>query len=313
MISSSPDNSDSLDQPEATPVNPAEIFVIRATSPEELNILSLVLSAAQITHRVKYTPSRQFEIHVSSLQKEKAEYEIAAYKQENRNWPPQSESTDIPLLFRAMSPLIVGCLMLFYSVTGGWQIQSHWFEAGAGNSGAILSGSEFYRLITALTLHADLVHLLGNCFIGVFLLHFFFQLTGNGIGLLTMLVTAALANYLNVMVHGAGHNFVGFSTAIFSVIGMLCTMGFATRTMHYFQHFFMPVMAGLALLALLGSSGERTDLGAHLFGLLCGLAMGSMVYFPAYDKLRRSVLCQFLLATACLTVPFIAWFSALSR
>ena len=90
-------------------------------------------------------------------------------------------------------------------------------------------------------------------------------------------------------------------------------MGFATRTMHYFQHFFMPVMAGLALLALLGSSGERTDLGAHLFGLLCGLAMGSMVYFPAYDKLRRSVLCQFLLATACLTVPFIAWFSALSR
>jgi hypothetical protein len=35
-----------------------------------------------------------------------------------------------------------------------------------------------------------------------------------------------------------------------------------------------PLAAGLGLLAMLGSSGEQTDLGAHLFGLLVGVVAG---------------------------------------
>ncbi len=37
----------------------------------------------------------------------------------------------------------------------------------------------------------------------------------------------------------------------------------------------MPLGAGVALLAMLGSSGERTDFGAHLWGLVVGLIMGA--------------------------------------
>lgn len=252
------------------------------------------------------------EVYVPALIAEKAQHEISAYLAENENWPPQTTSPEVALVFRAMSPLVVGALMLFYNVTGGWQSSSPWFEKGAGNSELILSGAEPYRLITALTLHADIVHLLSNCFFGALLLHFFFQLTGNGIGLFMMIVTSALANYLNVIVHGPGHHFVGFSTSIFSVIGMLCTIGFAVKTMRYFWHLFMPIMAGLALLALLGSSGERTDLGAHLFGLLCGLVIGNFVRLPHYTKARDSILLQAILAVATILIVFIAWSSALN-
>ncbi len=37
----------------------------------------------------------------------------------------------------------------------------------------------------------------------------------------------------------------------------------------------LPLGAGLALLSMLGSGGERTDLMAHLFGFMTGLILGA--------------------------------------
>ncbi len=74
-----------------------------------------------------------------------------------------------------------------------------------------------------------------------------------------------------------GHHFVGFSTAVFAVIGMLSMVSHHHQKRRIGFHFLMPFMAGAALLAMLGSSGERTDLGAHLFGLVSGLAIGRLL------------------------------------
>jgi len=208
--------------------------------------------------------------------------------------------------------VVVGILLLVYGLAGGWHANSQWFQKGAGDSSAILNNLEMYRLVTPLTLHADIVHLMSNCFLAVFLLHFFFHLTGNGIGLMAMLGTASLATLINVLVHGPGHFFVGFSTAIFSVIGMLCTISFAMQTKRLAAHFFMPVMSGLALLAFLGSSGERTDLGAHLFGLLCGLVGGNFVRLPVFASLRSSFAGQTILGSTVLTIFVFCWFIALN-
>jgi membrane associated rhomboid family serine protease len=41
----------------------------------------------------------------------------------------------------------------------------------------------------------------------------------------------------------------------------------------------VPIGAGLAILAMLGTAGERVDLWAHLFGLLVGGALGIPVGF----------------------------------
>ncbi|TKB23568.1 rhomboid family intramembrane serine protease [Desulfopila sp. IMCC35006] len=289
----------------------SESLIARVSDPNLLNTYSLVLSAADITHRIQYLSAHNIEIYVAVRQQERALYEIAAYDRENRDWPPKPEQDSFIPTFRAMSTVVIGCLVFMYGLSGEWHLKSFWFQKGAGDSSAIINNLELYRLVTPLTLHADIVHLMGNCFLGGFLLHFFFHLTGNGIGLFTMLITATVANLINVLVHGQGHMFVGFSTAIFSVIGMLCTISFAMQTKRLSLHFFMPIMSGLALLAFLGSSGERTDLGAHLFGLLCGLICGNVVRLPLFMTLRSSFAAQTLFGIVSFAFFFICWISAL--
>jgi membrane associated rhomboid family serine protease len=181
-----------------------------------------------------------------------------------------------------------------------------------GDSTAILVSHQWYRLVTALTLHADVVHLMGNCFLGGFLLHFLLLTTGNGIGLFTVLLSSTAANCINVFMHGPDHRFVGFSTAVFVVIGMLCVIGFAGKSKQSPLSLLMPVMAGLALLALLGSSGERTDLGGHLFGLLCGLFAGNIVKYPHFKKWRNSISLQVILSLMSYFIIWFCWHSALS-
>jgi membrane associated rhomboid family serine protease len=286
-------------------------MILQVSDPRLLNTYSLVLSAVGITHRIQYISEDHIEIYVASGQKERALYEIAAYDSENRNWPPSVQPDTFVPTFRAMSAVVIGSLIFIYGLSGDWNLHSFWFQKGAGDSSAILKNFELYRLVTPITLHADIVHLLGNCFLGGVLLHFFFHLTGNGIGLFAMLLTATIANFINVAVHGPGHLFVGFSTAIFSVIGMLCTISFAMQTKRLTLHFFMPVMSGLALLAFLGTSGERTDLGAHLFGLLCGLTSGNFVRLPIFTKLRSSFLVQTFLGTLTFAVFYTCWLLAL--
>ncbi len=289
----------------------SESKILQVSDPGLLNTYSLVLSAADITHRIQYISSDHIEIYVAVGQREKALYELASYDSENRNWPPSFQPDAFVPTFRAMSSLVTGGLVFMYGLSGDWRLHSFWFEKGAGDSSAILNNYQFYRLVTSLTLHADIVHLLGNCFLGAILLHFFFHLTGNGIGLFALLFTATLATFINVLVHGPGHLFVGFSTAIFSVIGMLCTISFALKTNRLALHFLMPMMSGLALLAFLGTGGERTDLGAHLFGLLCGLTTGNFVRLPIFATLRSSFLTQTLLGTFTIMTFFTCWLFAL--
>ena len=289
----------------------SESLIARISDPSLLNIYSLVLSAANITHRIHYLSTHHIEIYVAARQQEKALYEIAAYERENQEWPLTYQTDAFIPTFRAMSAVVIGGLVFMYGLSGDWHLQSFWFQKGAGDSTAIINNHELYRTVTPLTLHADIVHLMGNCFLGCFLLHFFFHLTGNGIGLFAMLLTATMANLINVLIHGPGHLFVGFSTAIFSVIGMLCTISFAMQTKRPSLHFFMPVMSGFALLAFLGSSGERTDLGAHLFGLLCGLVCGNFVRLPLFTTLRYSFFAQTLLGVISFGIIYACWIFAL--
>jgi len=295
------------------PEQSAESLIVKVSDPQLLNTYSLVLSSVDITHRIQYTSADDIEIYVAARQQERALYELAAYDSENRNWPPVNQRDTFVPTFRAMSSVVIGSLIFIYGLSGDWHLKSFWFQKGAGDSAAIVNNFELYRLITPLTLHADIVHLMGNCFLGGILLHFFFHLTGNGIGLFAILITATTANLINVLVHGPGHLFVGFSTAIFSIIGMLCTISFALRTKQLTLHFFMPLMSGLALLAFLGSSGERTDLGAHLFGLLCGLVSGNFVRLPIFTTLRSSFLTQTLLGVFTFAIFIASWIIALQR
>lgn len=289
-----------------TAENISPVFSTRET--EHLHLYSLILSAADINHTVSREDGYIWRIDVASADRAHALAEIHAYDEENRHWPlrPPSEDTFQPY-FRAQGILIVVSLALFYSVTGSWSPHSVWFSKGAVDSSRILHNGEYFRLLTALTLHADLVHLLGNCFLGGFLLHFYFRLLGNGIGLFALVLSATLANYINVIIHGPGHLSVGFSTAVFSVIGLFSALNYRHYGFTRPARLVLPLMAGFALLAMLGSSGERTDLGAHFFGLATGLVTGTILGIDILFNLRHNGWLQLLLTLTMLTLPVLAW------
>lgn len=280
---------------------------------EQLNSCSLVLAARGITHLIDAGPDGEIAIYVDADDRHQAALEIAAYIEENRDWPLPLAPHEYPRpVFRAMGLLVSGCLAILYGLSGPWRPEALWFVAGAGDGQAILAQGEIYRLATALTLHADVVHLLSNCLLGAVLLHYLLDLTGNGIGLMLMLLTAVAANALNVWVHGPEHHFVGFSTALFSAIGMLCTIGYGGGGRRPSpRNLFMPLMAGLALLAALGSEGPRTDLGSHLFGLFAGLACGPLVRLPGYKSARASLPLQILLSLGFFLTFVLCWWLAL--
>ncbi len=299
--------------PSAVPHDPdEEQRTVYRTSEEQLALsCSLVLSATGINHFV--TPSAgALQLSVAETDAAEAERQIQAYLQENQNWPPRpiAPDKDFRPLLQPPTLLLVGAMALLYTVTGPWSADSLWFASGAGDADAILHKGEWFRLITALTLHADTVHLLGNCAFGGFLFHFFCKLTGNGLGLFSMLLTATLGNFINVFLHNGQHLFVGFSTAVFAIIGMLAMLSRYNRIRTGYLTI-MPIMAGAAFLAMLGSSGERTDLGAHFFGLCSGFVGGWFLTREPLLTLRQSNLFQTILFFLFLAGIIVPWKLAL--
>lgn len=286
-------------------------IVFETNSQEQLSNCSLVLSALHITHTISRNDANHI-ILVSEADGAAAKHHIDEYLKENRNWPPQkdfqeqsSSSIQPPTL------LVVGSLMLFFYITGPWSEHSLWFSNGAGDATAILTHGEYYRLVTALTLHADITHLLGNCFLGGFLIHFFCRTTGPGIGIFTILLSAAMGNFINVYLHGGNHLFVGFSTAVFSTIGMLVMISYHANKRLTSYQVFIPFMAGVALLAMTGSSGERTDLGAHFFGLLSGFVFGRLLTTNTVMRYRSSSMIQLFLFLLTVVFVYISWEKAM--
>ncbi len=273
----------------------------------------LILSAARIPHKIE-AQDHLFLLLTPEEFYLRADHELASYYSENEHWPPKQISADnFSPQFLPFSLLTISLLAIFYLVTGSWDHQSIWFSAGAGDADAILKGHEFYRLITALTLHADQVHLAGNCIIGGILFHFLCKSTGNGLALLTGLSSAILANLVNVILHGYNHHFVGFSTFVFAVIGIQTALKIrlATNNKQVGIQLVTPLMAGFGLLAVFGSSGERTDLGAHFFGLFCGLFVGLCLH-SVIMRYRSSWSVQALSFIVSIIIILLSWWAALT-
>lgn len=290
-----------------------EIETILSTTNSELAAnWSLVLTAMEIPHGV-IREDMVYHLQVPKDLSQLALREIDLYLEENRDWPPkEAPLQEAEAGIKPPTILLMGALSLFYGVTGPWTEHSHWFSQGAGNSEAILLAGEWFRLVTALTLHADIVHLMGNVFLGGFLLHFFCRIQGTGMGLFSILLSATAGNWLNVFLRGPGHHFVGFSTAVFATIGLLAMVNFHLRQKSAGYPILLPFMAGAALLAMVGSSGERTDLGAHLFGLLTGLLVGRILCLQVFLRLRAIVTVQTSLILLSGFIIYNSWQAALA-
>lgn len=292
---------------EAVPYNEADLIPIAAGPDEQLDTLSLVLSAVGIEHWQDPAGGR---LLVTARREQAARYHLDQYRLENRDWPPP-----LPVCQQAAHqgfPTLIAMTLLafFYGYTGQWSSANPWFAHGAIDSVAILDHGEWWRLLTALTLHADIAHLLGNCLLGGLVVHLLSETLGYGLTWVLLVGSGMAGNLCNIVLRQQAHISVGFSTAVFAAIGLLTGLQLGRATPRSYRTVLIPLGSGVALLAMLGSEGMRTDLGAHFFGCVIGLWMGLFTGFLRINKQLQSSKCQIFLFLAALLLFPLAWFLA---
>lgn len=246
----------------------------------------------------------------------RAKEELRLFEQENHNWPPPppDESPQHDNLLPTLSVLIAiaafhNLCQLDISLAGHNPVD--WVGLGNADAGKILRG-DWWRLLTSLTLHADLIHLLGNMAIGgVFMVRICRDL-GAGLGWSLVLASGILGNLVNALLQHPDHRAVGASTAVFGAVGLLAAISLLRYRLNLRRRWPIPIAAALALLALLGSSGERTDLGAHLFGFACGFGLGLGAEYLLGRFGRPGPWRNRLLSVGTAALMLFAWYAALS-
>jgi membrane associated rhomboid family serine protease len=270
---------------------------------------ALVLVAEGLTPRVAPTGDK-FVISVPAEQHESANAALAAYERENPLLPDDNaeEPRGSAHLYVALAVSVA--LVDMYFVTDVWHQAVHWLERGGADAGRILNG-ELWRAVTALTLHADFKHALGNAIAGAIFLTAVGRALGPGLGCALVLLSGVAGNLLNAFVHPAFHVSVGASTAVFGALGMLGGLGVVRRHRLGWRgrRAWLPIAAGLGLLAFLGTAGERVDLWAHLFGFVFGAVLG--IVAALIVKRRPGARFQWLWGLSALALIVCSWMLAL--
>lgn len=250
------------------------------------------------------------ELHSRSIE------ELQTFEAENRHWPPlvppyrpsrESRLTTLSLLF---------LLATFHNITRlNIPLFGHsapdWREIGSAKVHLINYG-EWWRLVTALTLHADFVHLLSNLTIGGFFVFFLCRELGSGLGWSMLLCAGILGNWFNSLVQLPTHSSVGSSTAVFGAVGMLAVINFVRHSNGTGRRWRLVGAAALALLALLGTEGKNTDIGAHLFGFVSGVGIGFIAEAMIARVGRPGRIMNRLLAFSAGVIVLVSWYAAIN-
>ncbi len=266
---------------------------------------AVVLAAGDIPHRLRPRLDG-WALVVAARDADAAREALDAYDRENADVPEPVEARARPVRGAAAVGVAVGLLLLaFFVVTGTRAGGRVWFARGSADAARIVDG-EWWRTITALTLHADASHVGGNAVASAVLVGAVCHELGPGVGLGLLLLAGAGGNALTAVVHRAHHDSVGASTALFGAVGLLAAGRLASRARRGAgRKRWLVVGASLALLALLGTSPDA-DLLAHASGLLVGGVLGLAV--PAAPRLRPAV--QWGLALTVVAVVVAAWLRA---
>lgn len=239
----------------------------------------LVLNACGIPHQTVQLGGREC-IYVPPLVENIALSELGAFSRETAMPAPGNPPLKVfPHAYLAALALLPVILWHGWRV-GWWQTPQLlpppelWNAAGVLDIVRVRVFNEWYRTVTALTLHASLTHLCGNVAFGSIFLALLARLTGVGRALWLTLLGGLLGNALTVLLRPRPVLSLGFSTALFASIGAIA--GFMANQQYGRRKAMLPVAAAAALLAMLGTEGENTDYAAHLAGLGCGLALGAL-------------------------------------
>jgi membrane associated rhomboid family serine protease len=269
---------------------PESIVVFRSADRAACDERAFMMLAVNIAWSIE-VDGAEFVLLVAEADAERALTQLRLYESERRR--PLLQSPPKPYSFPhawlgATIYVFVLMLVAFAVSNGWWRVDA--FDVGELDAARVQNG-QWWRAVTALTLHLDGNHLLANLGAGVWFGYLAAQQLGVGSAWLLIVGGAALANWLEAQLGPAAHRAVGASTAVFTALGMLAAYTWRRR-FHYRQNWarrWGPLVAGVVLLGWLGTEGEHTDLVAHALGFTVGCLIGATAAVAAMRRMLRRV------------------------
>jgi rhomboid protease GluP len=283
--------------------------VRRAPSRPPLDEAGLVLTAVAIDFRIEWD-GHDWMLLVPAAAAQHAQAELDAYRVENQPRAQPLRPRIVPLDSGWAG--VIGYLLVIWSLPTletSLPFLRDWQNAGVMQAGLVMAG-QWWRTVTALTLHAGLGHLVANSLFGAAFGVLLGRHLGSGLAWLLVVVCAGLANAVNAFVQPPEFASIGASTGTFAALGLLG--GFVWRRGYYrttsWRRSLAPVFAALALFAYTGIGNEQTDVFGHLFGLTSGLGCGILV--GGFDVRRIGRTGQWLAGSAAVALVVAAWWLA---
>ena len=195
--------------------------VRRCASRREAEQLALVLAAVGIASRLVPLPTG-VAIWTFAEEAEAARWQLETFERENapRRRPRAAAAHRVSRAGPPPSSTPWSCCSSSAPQRRElWSLD--WLEAGAGAGGPDRAPAQWWRTVTALTLHVDHGHLLGNLLAGVVIGTVTAQLLGQGLAWLAILLAGTLGNLLAALMRAPDHTAIGASTAVFAALGIV--------------------------------------------------------------------------------------------
>ncbi len=272
------------------------VAVFAADRKAQAEEAQLVLTAMDIDSFVQRSEQGLWVLCVVPEKQAQAHTQLEHYWRENR--PPEETATPVLVVDSGWAG-VIGYLLVIWTLPA---IQGAIQASGAIDlrlsgrlqAGAVLDG-EVWRIATALTLHADIVHIAGNSVFGVLFGLFVGRYLGSGFGWLLVLLAGCAANLTNALIQPASFSAIGASTATFAALGLVPAFGWRRG---YFRgkgwkRGFAPIFGAITLLVFTGLGGDpqsaaRIDVLGHIFGFCFGVLGGLIAARVNIEAMSRS-------------------------
>jgi membrane associated rhomboid family serine protease len=246
---------------------------------------SLVLISQGIESLIEHSDEAGWNLRVADQHYTPALRVLQTYRRENTRWGWRQTIAPGGLLLDWSSVAWVILIAVFYWLSDRFPPMR---EAGL-MSASDLSTGEWWRLFTAMFLHADLAHLAANGAIGCVLLALVMGRFGPGAGLLAASLAGAGGNAITWF-FDPGHRSLGASGLAMGCVGLLAAQSFsgARRSPLELKYLISGLSGGIMLFVLTGLS-PGTDVLAHFGGFVSGVALGIVLSLQSTVLQRRDV------------------------
>ena len=289
-----------------------------------------MLISQGIESTIDHSEETGWGLIIPATDEEPARKAIQLYQSENRQWPWQQELLQPGLLFDWASLAWVLMVLVFFSLDEQRDLRT----AGMMDSALVVQG-QWWRVFTAVWLHADIGHLAANTAIGVVLLGLCMARYGTGIGLLSAYVAGIAGNLPSLFLFRETHRSLGASGMVMGCLGLLAASslslllntrhpktlkagdsdktqaqkptGFLTPLHPGTRTVVAGIAGGILLFVLLGVT-PGTDVVAHLGGFAAGVLLGGLLsFFPRLAQRAKANLVAGLLFGLLVAFPW--WFA----